>query len=78
MPVTETRQVTRNVPVTHTEQVTHMMPVQTVQYAPPMNYGPSSVTVVRSKVDQHHEFFVSELQSDISELRSRQRDFGAL
>ena len=53
VPVTETRQVTRHVPVTHTEQVTHMMPVQTAHYAPPIHHvaGPSSVTVVRTKVD---------------------------
>lgn len=49
---------------------------------PPLHHIGSSavkqVTVVRSKVDQHHEFFVAELQADISELRNRQRDFGAL
>jgi hypothetical protein len=27
---------------------------------------------------KHHDFFVNELQNDINELRSRQRDFGAL
>ena len=37
-----------------------------------------TVTTYKTKVDQHHEFFVSELQSDINELRNRQRDFGAL
>ena len=44
--------------------------------------GPGSVTktvtTYKTKVDQHHEFFVSELQADINELRNRQRDFGAL
>ena len=41
--------------------------------------APSKGPVIkRVVVNQHHEFFVSELQNDISELKSRQRDFGAL
>ena len=52
------------------------------QYQSRMNVTPLApqpqVIVRKVAVNQHHEFFVSELQNDISELRSRQRDFGAL
>jgi hypothetical protein len=42
-------------------------------------YAKQQVVVVRKPaVTQHQEFFISELQNDISELKSRQRDFGAL
>lgn len=63
-----------------------MQQARQYQYQSRMGVTPATTTTVlqrqapppRRVVNQHHEFFVSELQNDISELRSRQRDFGAL
>ena len=38
----------------------------------------TTTTTVIKRVSQHQEFFISELQSEVAEMKSRQRDIGAL
>ena len=75
---TVTRHRSRS-PNNYVGQQTRQYQYQSRMSATPVQHSAQVQQVVRRvAVNQHHEFFVNELQNDIAELRSRQRDFAAL